>query len=627
MREAADQHRARGPSLVEAAVLAALLAISILAVAGVEYLPTNDGPRHVFAVHAAHHLDAPGRGWSTYFDSVTPLTSLGFGALFGPLDHWLTWRSALRLTLAALVVVWIAGAWLLARTLHRERAWLGIALGGAACQWTLYMGFFSFHAASGIGLLVLAVGLARPAWSRQRGLAIAALLLAQALCHVAAAAFTGSALLVLAIARAAPERRLRALVQVACIGLPAACVAFGTLASASLLVAQSESEGAAQTLAAPLWTLGECFAGGPAWRAWPLTLAALAAFGFLRSRRADDRGLLVAGGALLAAAALVPLHLPVWQFVSVRFLPLGIALLVATLPLERLRGGARPVAAALCVLFALASGGWAVGHGRALAADAAEALAGLDAGVSRDGPRLPILLDTGLETGADAAMPYAAPLANLAHLYAVEQGGVLPYNFAVNPAIHHLRLHDDAYRRYPPIPDGIFEWAHVVRDLPDEDPGSLRAAVLTHAAGYGAFYQDVVLWGRPDDAELLLHRGYVADFRHGGLLIARFEGCPLRVRVPDSALDGAVEIGWYPLDETARRVPLRRATRVDGALALELENGPCGAAWIRVTRGGRGSPHALPCRGVDAEGRLIVPSTRRTPDVRCDVEGTLARRD
>ena len=62
MHGASEDRRAGGPSRAETGVLALLLGISIVAVAGVEYLPTNDGPRHVFAIHAANHLAAPGTG-------------------------------------------------------------------------------------------------------------------------------------------------------------------------------------------------------------------------------------------------------------------------------------------------------------------------------------------------------------------------------------------------------------------------------------------------------------------------------------------------------------------------------------------------------------------------------------
>ena len=144
-------------------ILVLLLLALTAAVAGVEYLPTHDGPQHVFTAHAAANLDHPGRGWERWLTANVPVTNHGFTALFAPFDAWLPWQTALRISLALGVLLWAGGAIALVTALRRERIWLALPLAAAACQWTLYMGFFSFHAASGVGLWVLALCAAKAA--------------------------------------------------------------------------------------------------------------------------------------------------------------------------------------------------------------------------------------------------------------------------------------------------------------------------------------------------------------------------------------------------------------------------------------------------------------------------------
>lgn len=611
---------------------AALLVLSVVAGAGVSYLPTNDGPRHLFAIHAAAHLDDDTTGWGRYFASETPVTSHGFGVLFGPLDHWLPWQLALRASLALMLMLWVGGAFLFVYTLHPARAWLGLVLGAAAFQWTLYMGFFSFYIATAMGLFVLAFAIRQAERSPENPrlaarqqleghLLLGVLLGCQALLHVVAAALTGLVVAFLLIGCAPARSRLRAAFHVVCLGLPAGIVAAWVLLAD---IGASPADLPQDADSTPWWAYGRCLMGGPGWRAWPVTLLAL--LGLLLaplSSRPVDRALWSAGGALALLAWLLPLHIPSWHFVSVRVLPGAACVLVALLPVERIRAprlGAAVSASAL--LFALASTAWAYHYNRDLEARSADALSGLSRDLKRSGPRLPINLDPGLGRSPTrhGDMPYAVPLANLGHLYALDQGGTLPHNFAVIPTLHHLRLHVDAYRRYPAIPADLYAWAEAVYESSD---ATRRAAIVTDAARYGAFYEDVVIWGDARDIDLLAHRGYEIDWRQGGFALARFRGCVLRVEIeepPPLAASAALEIGWYPLDATGRRVPLPTRDPRKSSLQLEVSRAPCGAVWLRVTEGKRGAARtAFRCEGADSQDRLVVHSLVETPVVRCRV--------
>jgi len=613
--------RERGAAAVHALVLAALLA----ALWCVDYLPTQDGPQHVFSAHARARLDDPRLGYGRWLEPGAPVTNLGFAWVYGGFERWLPWRRALALALGVQVAVWSAGAFALARSLAPGRAWLGVALSAAALQWSLYMGLFSYHLATGVGLLAIALGVAARHWTARRSLALAALLLVQALGHVVAAIATGFVLACLAWLRAEPGGRGRALLQLAAIGAPAAAIALA-LASVGLATLGDLNQGTTapvlQAGPAPWWALAKCFTSGPAWRAWPLSLLALASLAIAlvgrTPRCTEDRALLAAGAVLLAAAALLPLHLRAWDFFSVRFLPLGVACCVVALPFERLAAPLRRVAAACLASFALAATGWAAGYHRELETRAAGALAGLDAPVAVGGPRLPIVLDPYLGRPLDdaaARVPYAVPLLNVGALYAVAQGGVPSYGFYLTPQIHGVVLREDVRARFPKPLDRRYAIDLAMPEHAD-DP-ALRRAVVAVAAGYGAGYEDVILWGRPADADWLLSLGFTPEFRSGGLTLARFEGCPVTLRFPpgsDVRGQTVVELGWLPAWHATRRYAVGGGRRdPDGAIRMPLRETPCGGLWIRLDDDGRR------CDGADAEGRLVVASSRKTPVVECRV--------
>jgi len=605
--------------------------LALLAVAGVwsvDYLPTHDGPQHVFTVHAASRLAEPASGYGRFLEPGHPLTNHGFALVFGPADRWLPWRTALRIALTVLVLAWSAGAMLLARAVHPGRLWLGVALAAGAFQWSLYMGLFSFHLATSLGLLTLAFALAISEPARhQRGstaakAALSGMLLLVALAHVAAGVLTAALFAAVALARAQPGQRLRALASAAFVCAPVLAIAAALLLVGLAGLQQAHAGPDAWShRATPLWALARGFFAGPLWRAWPPTLLAAAApLCVLALRRSGgalrdaDRALLSGGALLLFAAALAPLHLPAWDFFSLRLLPLGVCCLCLSLPFERLPGAARKLAAASIAGFALASSLWALDYNRDLAARAADALAGLDAELPRSGARLPIVLDPYLGRPLDdsqALVPYAVPLLNLGQLYATAQGGFAPFTFAHSPWLHPVVWRDAARRRFPHVVDR--RYAIDLAKPAFRQDANLRRAVATYLAGIGAHYQDVILWGRPDDAELLESLGFVADFRRGGLLLARFRGCPLTVTFPGNALppdDTRIELGWLPAWHVTHRY------RVERRPVVPLENPPCGGAWLRLASAS--APEAgLRCEGADEQGRLLIPSTRATPVVEC----------
>lgn len=605
---------------------------AVAAVTCVPYLPTHDGPQHVYTVHAAANLDDPALGYGRWFAPNAPISNHGFTAVFAPLDAWLPWQTALRVALGVMAALWVAGAYAFARALHPARGWLGVALGAAALQWCLYMGFFSFYVASAVGLLVLSVAFGLTSRERPRLGVLAALLFLEALLHVMAAAVTGLALAALLWLRDGRSAPLRTLARIAGLAAPAAGVLLATIAVrylANVEVAVHADDGV-QSVTAPLWTLGKCFLGGPAWRAWPLTALALAAPALALTRiagpaRPEDRALCGVGALLLLVGALAPLHLPSWDFFSVRFLPLGVCAAVASIPLERVaRPRARAAIAAALTGFALAATGWAAEFDRTLAAESRDALAGLSVKKVERGARLPVVLDPtlGRPAGHPAGdpMPYMLPLINLGKLYATAQGGYVPYTFDSDPSIHSVVVRKELRGRLPGSAPPRYA-------LELEDPAragdlAFREAVTDYLAAWGTRYQEVIFYGRPVDVDHLLWLGFRPEWRRNGLALARFEGCPLTLRfpvTPERAAARVLELGWYPALGTTHRYTLSRSSPdPDGSWVLPLRQ-TCAAVWIAFE--GR----TLRCAGAGADGRLVVRSVRDQPELTCRVERASAR--
>ena len=192
-----------------AAQAAELLLLGFIAasVAGVAYLPTHDGPQHIFTIHVANHLDEPGTSWSRWLEPNMPLTNQGFTAIFGPLDALLPWDCAARMAVAVMTLLWALGAFCFVRAVRPERRWLGLPLGAAALQWSLYMGFFSFYTATAFGLFILAYAFRGAAQRARQSLWLGVLLWLQAFMHVVPAILTGLTVAVLLWLRAEPGRR------------------------------------------------------------------------------------------------------------------------------------------------------------------------------------------------------------------------------------------------------------------------------------------------------------------------------------------------------------------------------------------------------------------------------------
>jgi hypothetical protein len=374
------------------------------------------------------------------------------------------------------------------------------------------------------------------------------------------------------------------------------------------------------------------FVGGPAWRAWPLVAAMFAVLGHSSWRwcslRDRERGLLLSGAALMTLYFAVPLDLPGWQLVSPRFLPTAAALLLPLLPWERLATRQRFFVLGLQSVFVVAALGWTIRFHK----DLRERMVDLDRGLKEDvvsyGTRLPIVLDPSAGLPLDwREAPYAfyEPALNAGALFAVEQGGIVPYTFTSDPKVHFFVISADGWSRFPPVPERSAlgrAWMSSVARAADENATSL----LNVFALFGSEYDDVILFSRfGSERALFEDRGYEVTYEHGRLAMMRFRGCPVRVALNSPgpvAKSFMVTTGWVPVfDMPAQtRVPPGEGFH-NGWVATPMLRTPCGRVWIEAFVDEDGSSSLTPGDHVCVWGgkseRAVVTLTPESKVVPC----------
>ena len=337
--------------------------------------------------------------------------------------------------------------------------------------------------------------------------------------------------------------------------------------------------------------------------------------------------------AFVSLTLLAPLDVPGWQLLAPRFAILGMVLGLSLVRAPELAspGAVRalvPLATVCCIGSSLVS---AHLH-RQLADGCADALAGLDAPLQFVGPRLPIIFDSFCGAPDDPArspIPGATMAHNTPLLYLVEHGGIGTRMFNGESSIHAIAF-IGSRTRMPPPPDPL---AHTIaKSHWIVTDAKLRASVLTELAANGMPFEGIhVVGGRPEDFTVFSGRGYVKEFQHGSLFIARFEGCPTELLLPPGSLDGEPVYYEYGLFSPslitaepralAKRI-IDRATPVsDGAIHVPLPGRPCGEIWLRVVWDADGTSTLTAgdrsCEGAQWEGRLLANVSRDRPTVRC----------
>ncbi len=611
--------------------LAVALALSVLvgiAVGLPDYLPTNDGPQHVFALHASRHLDDVGSGYARFLTLGTTFSQLGFDLVYGIWDGFLSWRGALRASLVTMTLLWAWGVVaLVAAAGGRRRLWLGLLGFAAALQWQLYMGFFSFYVATGFGWYVLALAF-WVSWTARWRVVIAAGLTCQAFLHPVPALITAGTLGVMALWRVG-ERATRPPTVRAIARELALCGAMVVPALVTVTAGLGFGVPNRQQFGDLPWTQRAAvavtaFVSGPAWRSWPLPALSLLALGWALYRRTwrEDRrqaACLVAGTSFALVAVFSPFHISGWQFFNMRFSPIAALLLLPLLPLERVPSGiARYAVAVALALFATASNLWALGYNLQLRRASDDLLSGLTLPIKRSGMRLPLIIEPRAGEPQDKpsrTIPFGTANWNAGALYAVEQGGVPAWVFAESARIRRIvwRSPDERERRYP-APERGFEFWLSEPEVANV-PGARKAAV-NRLLSYAPYYEDVIFYGRPEEVEWLRERDFAIDFQRGGLALARFVACPATLELspgPQGHTTTFLQFGWAPSSDPIFSTSLPAEPEAKSARPYRVPESPCGEVWFRVVfdedGDGRVSSGDSTCVGSDAQLRLVAHVT------------------
>ncbi len=613
--------------------LSGLLSLGLIgALLAVDYLPTHDGPQHVFLGFLERHIGDAGRGWDGVFERAPQATSMGFTVLFSAFEAAMSWRAALSASLIVIAMVWAWAFMALCTAAHHKRAMLGVL--GFACtlQWALYMGFFSFVLSTAVGFAALALALAEQRWTPVRRLAIGALVTIQAVAHLFPAQQVGLMLLLLVAFRKAPAKtKLREVALLTLMGLPA------LLITALVLSARTTPIAASQWLpiADRVRLFGATFVSGPVWRAWAPVLLATGGIGltvrayFKGSARRDDMAMATFSAGSFLAVLVCPLDLKDWEFFSPRLLPLGTMMGICALPVERLELPKRRAMLVGAAVLGALSLLWARGYHRELGERCSAALAGLDVPLIRSGPRLVAVLDpfagppAGVYESAwrSATVPFVTPLWNLGKLYAVAHGGVTPMTFTSRPRLLPFVMSQEARRAFPQVPDPIEMYDPRILNNP-----ASRRALMDWLGEMGTRFEDFVLYGSPADGDVLVERGYAVDFRKGGLMLGHFEGCPVEIVIPTKVPFEAPLVIQYSWDR--RRPPVTEfmippgAPTKDGGYAVSPRASLCGRMFYRVALDldGSNTPTARDrhCADAGPTGFIAVDASRAKGPLRLE---------
>lgn len=615
--------RARGEAIAVALAAAALL----YALWAAPFLPTHDGPKQVYAAHVRFHVGDP--AFRDAFSPTYPVTSLGFGLIYGVLERLLPWRIAYNLAWTLVVATLPAGVWQIGRAFDPRRAPLVLLGIAGAVHWSVHMGFANYVPSVGLGFLAIGIGIGAPSWSLRRELSIYALMLVICVFHPVGAQFSALGLFIYRALGAGKGRLIREIGAMVIGCAPAAAI---TIVSADTLE-NLRQQGLIRAEPWPLSLLQRlenftmCFLSGPLWRSLPVLAAATIGFAYavvrlvsvVRSTRsvrdAQSRAtiaLIVVALAMLSAALTLPMHSREWEFMQPRFIPPAVFGLLVLVPFERLGDRPRLAAIGTLALFAVASNVWVASRHLAFADEHREALSGFGAGTTAGRTFLPVIarpdISSTFQRDGSRPIPYAAFLFNVGQLYAVDRDAVTTYSFASLPNIHMIEgTPDSMIQRVPKRDYGDFF-------APGADEAK-RHEELVRLASFGVDFDDVMFYGSAQEVETFLDLGFEAEVRNGAFMLGHFVGCPLEISMEGSPSTGTLVLGWAPAD---RPVHLLRV-EPEGPRTLRIERASCGPMWMWwVPDEGEGS-----CQGADDKALVAIPA--RAQKARCDVTANSAR--
>lgn len=601
---------------------ACLLLLEIAALLGslwaVDYLPTHDGPQHVFSAHLENVVDQLPPPYRGLVVAHPHLTSHAFPRVFVPLERMLGWRRALQVTLSFWVMVWASGAVALMLAVEPRRWSSATLIVLLAPPWALYMGFFNYVAGTGVGFWILAATYRRHRLSLSSAVVLSGVLVVQAMLHTFSCAVTGFTLLLWVVVRSSRSDRVRRLLQLAAIGLPA-------LLYSIVVVVISLQRPGPMLWFGPVEQLEMVVRSavvGPWWRCLPVSILATVGVSLAllswRRRSAGERGLAVAAAALLVMAATMPFEMPGWEGLSPRFTPTAIVCGLALIPVEQLSRRQRAAWALVLMILIIPGLSWTYSFHSRLADGCRPLMKALEADISRTGFRFFVSFRSCLSenvSNESSSLKGASFVQHFGSLLSVEQGG-LPPTFQGSPALHRFSFLTTEEAGMPRTEN--LDWRPLVASLEELPQGPehvasnerLWFAVSTRIAEHASRFEDLTIFGSRAERAGIIDRGFSSDLDTDEVFIGRFRGCPCEVILPEDWLGRApiiVEYGFWPLRQPSWSSVLD-TTQL--GRHLQLPNAPCGPIWIRLVLdldgSGAMSEGDLLCRSADPTGQLVL---------------------
>ena len=118
--------RASRADVVYYGALAVSFALGMATLWCVDYLPTNDGPQHIFLGHAENLYSEPNAVYGRQLIPQLQFAGRGFALWWNPLEPLLGFRDATRVVLSLFYSWSFAGYVLLVHALGKSRRWLAL---------------------------------------------------------------------------------------------------------------------------------------------------------------------------------------------------------------------------------------------------------------------------------------------------------------------------------------------------------------------------------------------------------------------------------------------------------------------------------------------------------------------
>jgi hypothetical protein len=601
--------------------LFASFALGVATLWSVDYLPTNDGPQHIFVGHAENHYGDASSIYERQFVPQLQFAARGFNLWWNPLEPVLGFRDATRVVLS-LFYGWMFGGYvLLVHALGKTRRWLGLLGCGISLCWPLYMGLFAYWSGVGIGLLLLGYVARRATFDRRAAIVVGIGLVVEFVHHAFSVVPTILFLCILVAVRTDRSERRPTFVRLA-LGLVPAMIGLLSLVALRPPSPPGLQEFhwepiARRALILPrvLWSGGD----GTRWLGNALLVVGLVA-SIARFRRVDrtERAFTLCAWTAAVLLFTLPIVIPGWQFLNVRFAAFLVVFTLPLIPIERLRREA--LEASLCALAAAFFVVSAVSFHRSLRASCADDLAGLSAPVKRSSFRLPVVLEPFCGLPRDATqspVPFLGPARQLAALYATAQGGTVPNPFAKVFAIHPFTLRKGEGAPQVPIPEGdLFKLGE---DLTRSSNPQVRNHTLQTFSVLGQSYDDILVFGVTDaDVALLGELGYRPAFRQRSFAMMELDPCKAEVVIQDHPKAASITVagGIAGRREITWELPVKPGVASpEGELAVPVGHRLCGRAWIEVRY--RVGDSAFACDGTK-DGKIhYVARAGEVTRVRC----------